>query len=185
MAGALVFLLAVAGMVYLTLAHRGPVTAVHADQPRSGGVDFERDPDANYAAAQGLLSAHLAAFPSYAGDQVVSFGIEVERVGPPTDAIRAVVARDDPRYQGKPVPVRYRSVHHSLTELRTLTDRILASRNSLRQQGIELSFWGPEVDSNTVEIRLVHYPKAYRDVLVDRYGSDWVTVFPHDMAIYG
>ncbi len=174
-------LVAVAGAVYLTLGR--PAFVISAGT--ASRVDFSRDQAANYAAAQGPLSAHLEAFPNYAGDEIVSSGILVNLVGPPSAAIRAVVARDDPQYQGKPVPVRYRSVRHTLRELQALVGRIGADEPHWRSQGLELSSWGWDVGTNLVRITLVHYTKAYRNALLARYGSDWVAVYPHDFSVAG
>jgi hypothetical protein len=179
-AAAVAFLLAVTGVVGGTLWHSHS-TGSSAAAGSSTGVDFANDQAANYAAAQGNLSNDLERFDTYALAQIVSSGIEVDLVGPPTAAIRAVVAQDDPQYQGKPIPVSYRSVRHTRRELQALVDRISGDRDSLKQQGIELTSWGWGA-SNVVEISLVHYTKAYQDVLLDRYGSDWVSVVPHDVS---
>jgi hypothetical protein len=185
-AGPLVFLVAVAGTVYATLMGWNPLAASHADRPAlSSGIDFLRDPDANYAAAQGLLSAHLATFPNYAGDRMVSYGIEVEWVGSPSDAVRAVVARDDPQYLGKPIPVRFHSVRHTFRELQALMSHIEADHGFWQQQGMQWSGLGPNPATNTVDISLFHYTKDYGAALIARYGSDWVTVYLHDVELVG
>lgn len=184
-AGAVLLLTAVTAGLYATLSHAKSTSASQAGHPGlPGGVDFSQEGDANLAAAGGPLSTHLEAFASYAGNQIVSYGIEVDLVGPPTDAIRAVVLRDDPQYQGKPVPVRYRSVRHSWRELQALTDRIAADEADWQKQGIQLSSWGPEINSNTVRISLEHYTKAYRDALIGHYGNV-VSVDPHDVVLVG
>lgn len=183
-AGALVFLVIVAGTVYATLSHSSSSHAGPTALP-GGGVDFSKEGDANLAAAQGPLSTQLAAFASFAGDQIVSYGLEVDLVGPPTDAIRAVVLRYGPQYQGKPVPVRFRSVRHSLRELQALMSHIEADHGFWQQQGMQWSGLGPNVATNTVDIRLVHYTKDYGAALIARYGSDWVTVDPHDDELVG
>lgn len=173
-------LLVVAGGIVETLSHSNSARA--GGPANSAGVDFSRDADANFAAAQGLPG--LDAFASYAGYQIVSYGYEVDLVGPPTAAIRAVVDRNDPEYKGKPIPVRYRSVRHSLRELQALTKRITADDGHWQDQGIELSSWGPDIDSNTVQIRMTHYTKHYRDALIAHYGDE-VSVYPHDFAVSG
>jgi hypothetical protein len=173
----------IVGALVLLIAVVGSVTS--SSRTSAAGVDYLRDQDANYAAAQGLLSAHLAAFGNYAGDWIASDGIQVSLVGPPSAAIRAVVARDDPRYQGKPVPVRYHSVRHTLSDLRALMNRIEADTRFWQQHGMQWSSLGPAVAINLVHITLFHYTKAYRDVLIARYGRDWVTVEPHDVVNVG
>ncbi|HET6208765.1 MAG TPA: hypothetical protein VFD94_00205 [Jatrophihabitans sp.] len=178
------FLVAVAGTGYLTLSGSNMSILSQADRPFPG-VDFSRDQDANYAAAQGNLYTDLEQFDSYAVAQIVRSGIEVELVGPPTAAIRAVVARDDPLYQGKPIPVSYRSVRHTRRQLQALVERIGADDHYLQQQGIQLSTWGADPDSNLVKITVAHYTKAYRDALIARYGREWVTVDPKDVVVDG
>jgi hypothetical protein len=177
-------LVAVVGTGYLVLSGSNVPILSRASSPFPG-VDFSRDQDANYAAAQGNLSTDLERFASYASLKIVSYGIRVDLVGPPTAAIRAVVGQDDPQYQGKPIPVRYRSVRHTRRELQALVDRISADVNYWQQQGIEPSTWGAYPDSNLVEITLAHYTKAYRDALVARYGREWVTVDPNDVVVDG
>jgi hypothetical protein len=196
--GAVAFLLAVAGGLAATLwyshAHStsssaaiGPAGAgsAAATSAAAAGIDFSQQGDANLAAAQGNLWSDLPKFASYAGAAIVSSGIEVDLVGSPTDAIRAVVARDDPQYQGKPIPVRYRSVRHSQQELQAVADRLEADDEYWRQQGIELTSWGIEVQSNTVQVTMAHYTTAFRDTLLDRYGSDRVSVVAKDIVFQG
>jgi hypothetical protein len=180
--GSAVFLLVVAGAVYTTLARSHSVSRSVAGSV--AGVDFAHDQDANLAAAQGNLFADLEQFDSYAVAQIVSSGIEVDLVGPPTAAIRAVVARDDPQYRGKPIPISYRSVRHTRRELQALVDRIVTDADYWRQLGIRLTSWGYGAN-NLVEISLAHYTKASGDALVARYGHDWVTVNPRDVTITG
>jgi hypothetical protein len=192
--GAAVLLLAVIGATGATLwysEHAQTTGAGVADTSAAAGVntfpgvDFSRDQDANYAAAQGHIWIDLQQFDSYAGAQIVSTGIEVDLVGPPTEAIRAVVARDDPQYQGKPISVRYRSVHHSQRQLQEISDRIEADLGYWRQQQIDLTSWGIDINSNTVQISMAHYTKAHQDALLVHYGSDWVSVVPRDVVPVG
>jgi hypothetical protein len=188
--GAAVFLLAVSGSVGGTLwysqdsrsTHSAGTSAVVGAFP---GVDFQQG-EANYATSQGQIWTDLQLLPSYAGLQILRSGIEVDLVGPPTDAIRAMVAREGPRYQGKPIPFSYRSVRHSERQLQVIDDRIEADLGYWQQQGIQLTNFGIDLDSNTVQFTLAHYSKANRDALLARYGgSDWVSVLPHDVAPSG
>ena len=182
--GAAVFLLAVIGLISGTLWYSRSSHSTHSVAPaaaaHAAGVDFSQQGDANLAAAQGNLWSDLPKFASYAGAQIVSYGIEVDLVGAPTAAILAVVARDDPQYQGKPVPVRYRAVRYSQQQLQALLDRVEADDKELRQQGIELNTWGIDINSNTGQVSMTHYTKAYQDVLLARYGSE-LSVVPHDV----
>ncbi|HJQ01663.1 MAG TPA: hypothetical protein VJ851_08685 [Jatrophihabitans sp.] len=168
------FLLAVATAVAGTLWYSHSTSTPRAT-PARAGIDFANDQDANFAAAQGNLSADLARFDNFAIAQIVSSGIEVDLVGPPTAAILAVVARDDPQYQGKPIPVSYRSVRHTRRELEALIQQIEDDRAYWEKQGIQLTSWVYGA-SNLIEITLAHYTKAYGEALIARYGADWVTV---------
>lgn len=183
-AGALVFLVAVAGTVYATLSHSSPLSVIDARHP--AGIDFSQDLDANLAAGNlsGQLALDMSRQPGYAGYRIVRYGIEVDVVGKPTAAERAIVVRDTPQYRGKDIPIRFRSVRHPLRELQALTERISADEPHWREQGIRLSTWGPDIISNTVQISMEHYTKAYRDALIGYYGNE-VSVDPHDVAIGG
>ncbi len=189
--GAAVFLLAISGLIGGTLAssqHSQPTgSATNTSQAVVVGVsgfldvDFSRNEAANTAAAQGRIWTDLAQFDSYAGVQIVRSGIEVDLVGPPTDAILAVVASEDPQYQGRPIPVSYRAVRHSQRQLQPLVDRIEADTGYWQPRGINLSSLWFDPASNTVEVSMVHYTRANRDAVVARYGgSEWVSVSPHD-----
>lgn len=186
--GAAVFLLAVSGSISGTLwySEHSPSTdsaaAVSAASTPFPGVDFSQDQDANYAAAQGHIWIDLPQFASYAGAQIVKTGVEIDLVGPPTGAIRAVVAREGPQYQGKPIPVRYRSVRHSERQLQVVSDRIEADQGYWQQRGIDLNSWGIDLNTNTMQVTMAHYTKANRDALLARYGGDWVSVVPHDVV---
>jgi hypothetical protein len=185
--GAAVFLLAVTGSIGGTLwySHSGSSSAASSSVAGSAtGVNFATDQAANYEAAQlgQKLLADLPALDGYAGLRIVRYGIEVDVVGAPSDAIRAAVARDDTQYQGKPIPIRYRSVRNSQQQLQAVADRLEADLGSWSQQGIELTSWGIDIDSNTVQVSLAHYTKAYRDALLAHYGRDMVSVVPHDVG---
>jgi hypothetical protein len=178
--GGLVFLVAVAGTVYATLSHSNPVTVIGARQP--AGIDFSQDQEANLAAgnSSGQLALDMSVQPGYAGYRIVPYGIEVDVVGKPTAAERAIVVRDAPQYRGKDIPIRFRSVRYSEKELQALTQRISDDFGYWQQQGIRLTGWGPEIVSNTVQIDLAHYTPGYRDALRARYG-DRVSVVTHDV----
>lgn len=183
-AGALVFLVAVAGTVYATLSHSSPLSMIDSSHP--AGIDFSKNLEANLAAgnSSGQLALDLSRQPGFAGYRIVPYGIEVDVVGKPTAADRAIVVRDAPQYRGKDIPIRFRSVRHSLRELQVLTERITADEAHWREQGIQLSSWGPEIESNTVQIMMAHYTKAYRDALIGYYGNE-VSVVTHDVLIGG
>jgi hypothetical protein len=197
--GAAVFLLAVTGSIGGTLwysqhsrstdsaaASTSAVVGAAGAAPATG-IDFSQDQAANYEASQlgQRLLADLPPLAGYAGLQIVRYGIEVDVVGAPSEAIRAAVARDGTQYQGKPIPVRYRSVRHTQQELQAVADRLEADQGYWQQQGIELTSWGVEIQSNTVQVTMAHYTKAFRDALLDRYGSSLVSVVPKDVVPTG
>lgn len=167
-------------------AEKRPPAAAEERSPAAEyqGVDFSQDEAANYEAAQlGMrLGRYLPSLPGYAGLQIVRPGIQVDVVGEATPEMRAVVARHALRYQGKEIPVSYRSVRYSEKELQAVAKQVSADQDDLAKRGIELSSWGIDLDSNTVQIKLAHYSDAYRDALIERYG-DRVTVYPHDSGV--
>jgi hypothetical protein len=87
--------------------------------------------------------------------------------------------------QPSPGGVRYHSVRHTLSDLRALMNRMEADTGFWKQQGMQWSWSGCNVTSNKVDIQLTHSTKAYRDALIARYGSDWVTVDPRDVEYEG
>jgi hypothetical protein len=153
---------------------------------RADGIDYSQDEAANYAASQlgQALLRDLPKLAGYAGLQIVRYGIEVDTVGPPDPRLCAAVTRavQRYRYQGGEIEVRYRLVRYTERELEAVVTQLGADAKELAGQGIELSTWGPDIDTNKVEISLVHYSKAYRDILVSRYG-DRVTVTPYDVVV--
>ncbi|HEV2885762.1 MAG TPA: hypothetical protein VGX49_02525, partial [Jatrophihabitans sp.] len=128
------------------------------------------------------LHQELSDFAEYAALRIVSYGIELNLVGPPTPEIEAIVAQETRLYRALPIPVRYRSVSRSLRELEAVRDRIYADYGYWQEQGVELSTWGPDIETNTVKVRLAHYTKAYADALITRYGNA-VTVYPHGYTV--
>ena len=186
------FLLAVVGLLAGTLWY-SPSTSTSPAADALAGIDFSSDQAANYAASQlgQKLLTDLPPLAGYASLEIVSYGIEVDFVGPPSEAVRAVIAKDESQYQGKPIPVRYRSVRHSYLQLQAVVRQIEVDveANYWQRQGIQLSSWGIGLDSktgrynNTVQISLDHYTKAYRDALIARYGSELITVIPQDEPI--
>lgn len=172
--GAALFLLAVSG----TLGGAG----WYARSTGAGPAGADPSRDKAYAVMQGHIWVDLSQFASFADVQVVHSGLEVDLVGQPTDAIRAVVARDNPRYHGKPVPISYRVVRHTYQQLQVMSDRVRADLAYWGLRGIDLVSLGFDVKTNTVQVSLSHYSDAYRDAMLARYGgSDWVSVVPHDV----
>jgi len=175
---AALLLAAVGGGVYATLRHSTAAS-------RAGSatrIDYSKDQEANLAAgnASEPLAADLWQEPNYAEIQIVSSGIEVDLVGKPTAAERAVAVRDTRQYRGHDIPIRFRSVRYSQRELKAVMTRIDVDRADLLKQGIEPSMVGINAHDR-VEISLVHYTPAYRKALRARYG-DRITVDPYDLA---
>jgi hypothetical protein len=69
-------------------------------------------------------------------------------------------------------------VRHTERELQAMLDRVEADQGYWKQQGIDPTSWVIDLNSNTVQVWLSHYAKAYRDAMVAHYGSDWVSVTP-------
>jgi hypothetical protein len=168
--------------VGLTSCAQQPTQSSAEPRAHPTGPDFSRDDAANFAAAQlaQQLLADLTSLPGYAGLRIVSYGIEVDVVGKPSPAMHAAVERDTQRYQGNVIPVRYRKVRYTEKELKALQDQITADRNEWLTQGIELTTWGVDVPSNTVQIGLATYKLGYRAALLARYG-DRISVTPYDV----
>jgi hypothetical protein len=168
--------------VGLTSCAQQPAQSPAEPRAHPAGPDFSRDDAANFAAAQlaQKLLAELPSLPGYAGLRIVSYGIEVDVVGKPSAAMHAVVDRDTQQYQGNVIPVRYRKARYTERELKALQDQITADRNEWLTQGIELTTWGVDVPSNTVQIGLATYTPGYRIALHARYG-DRISVTPYDV----
>lgn len=144
-AGTTVLLATVAVSLYATLSHTSPLTLIGTGhQARPAGIDFSQDLDANLAAGNsiGPLIDAMSGEPGYAGMRIVRYGYEIDLVGKPTEAERAAAARAAPRYQGKVIPYRFRSVRYSEKELQAVTSRIDADLDDLAKQGIHPSTYG-------------------------------------------
>ncbi|MFL6161159.1 MAG: hypothetical protein ACJ74U_02930 [Jatrophihabitantaceae bacterium] len=184
---AAVLLTAVAGSVYATLLR--PATGQESPGSRAscatpaGPIDFWQDQAANLAAgnAIGRFPDELFRQPGYAEIQVVPCGIEINVVGKPT-AVELAIARDAPQYQGRDIPVRFRSVRYSERDLKATMRMIEADAADWSKRGIQLSFVGINAHDR-VEISLAHYKPVYRTVLRLRYG-DRIVVHPQDLQFW-
>ena len=67
---------------------------------------------------------------------------------------------------------------HSFADLESLTLRIAQDEPALEGEGIYLAQWGPDVQTDTVEIVLSEYDSTAAQDLLARYGSAWVSVSP-------
>ncbi|HEX8768964.1 MAG TPA: hypothetical protein VF714_11370 [Jatrophihabitans sp.] len=167
----------VAGLV-VVLAVPGCAPEPLSAPPARHGIDFAEGEAANGAAAElGMqLLPELAGLPGYAGLRIVSDGIEVSNVGTPTPDMRAAVARHVRRYQGSPVPVRFRSVRYTEQELLAVGSRLANDQQYWKIRGIEYPAYGIDPENNRMHVQLSRYLPQYRDALVARYGDlVWVT----------
>jgi hypothetical protein len=74
-----------------------------------------------------------------------------------------------PSYIVKPVA-------NSWAVMDSLTQKIAADSESLSKMGIELASWGPDARSNRVVISMRRYNSTQARYLVERYGSNRVSV---------
>lgn len=137
----------------------------------SSGPDYSKDGSANQKAAE-VASQFVPAMEkdaSYGGLTIVSSGLRVGVVGTPSTAVAQALSG-----MRKKVPVATWPVRHSLRELKTLTARI--DGDTWRDQGINLSSWGPDEATNVVVITLTKYRPEAAKQLADAYGSTWIRV---------
>lgn len=136
----------------------------HADKtvtPTSTSVGVDSAAQRTLAAEK--LIAQAEADPAhYAGVKVTPDGIEMRLTSDSTLARISSVAG---------TPVRIRTATNSTKTLEALTSRI--SRDGLTGGlgKISISGWGPDYESNTVRINLVHYDPSIAADLVSRYGG--------------
>jgi hypothetical protein len=176
---AAVLLVAVTGGVAATVLHSMTASPAGCATP-AASIDFSQDQAANLAAgnAIGRFPDELFRQPGYAEIQVVPCGIEIDVVGKPT-AVELAIARDAPQYQGRDIPVRFRSVRYSEKDLKATMRMIDADAAGWSKRGIQLSFVGINAHDR-VEISVAHYRAAYRTALRLRYG-DRIVVDSHDV----
>lgn len=79
------------------------------------------------------------------------------------------------------MPFVTRQVTRSLARLEAITERLASDRDSLAAQGIELVAWSPDVESNTVSIRIARYSETAIDALTQSYG-DAISVVSGDFG---
>jgi hypothetical protein len=173
------------GWCVLAIAAMSSVAASTGHGARTEvGPDFATSEPANQAASDMAqrLETDLSPMPTYAGLQIVRSGIEVDLVGRPPQSVLAAVAADTSSYLGRPIPVSYRSVTRTERELNAIGDRVTADLSWWDGQGIHLSAWGIDLDSNTMQLSLVTYSKAAAKQLTAHYG-DGVSVYPADRVV--
>lgn len=161
-----------------------PVTSTSASPV--GSVDFFNDPQANLAASQmgQRLLADLPRLPSYAGLRIVTSGLEVQTVGAAGSDLLSLVQLDRLDYGGQPIPITFRVVSRSEQSLNALMDRMWTDREELTKSDIQLTSWGIDEATNTVEVMLASYSATRDKVLHDRYG-DAITVDPRSVTASG
>ncbi|WP_157887889.1 hypothetical protein [Frondihabitans sp. PAMC 28766] len=115
---------------------------------------------------------------NYAGSQVTSDGLEIEIAGAPTLVETSMVSADLANeinligdYSVNSIPIAFRQVQHAQSELKSLTDAITSDKAYWSSQGVGLSSWGPDVQSNTVKVWLTNYSDAAAAEIQTRYGS--------------
>lgn len=183
-----VTVLATAAFITLGGLAAGPAQAA----PTAGaGARFGSDPALNFAAssvAQGLTGS-IASDASYGGLQITDDGIELSVVGAPsariTNAVAATATASVAALRGVAaapadgrVPIKIRTVAHSMAQLESVTSSIGADA-TLPASGIDLSSWGPDVVSNTVVVHLRHYIPQAAEIIKAKFGGA-VTVATSD-----
>ncbi len=161
-----------------------PVEPTHASP--NVPVDFYTDPQANFAASlmgQRLLT-DLPRSPLYAGLQITPSGLEVQTVGVAGSDLVALVQLDQLTYLSQPIPVSFRTVSRSEQTLNALIDLIWSDRNALTESGIQLTSWGIDETTNTVEVMLANYSDTREKALHARYG-DAVSVYSQGVTASG
>jgi len=150
-------------------------------------TDYLHDQAHNHQArlfAEDVQTA-LQSQSNFGGLRITSGGVEVSLVGSPASSERnAVTTAATNRHikelgttvdTSQAVPVTYRQVRYTETDLAYLTSRLDADQDSLEAAGVDMSSWGPDVVSNTVVAHLRVYSDAAAAYLQSRYG-DGVTV---------
>jgi hypothetical protein len=73
--------------------------------------------------------------------------------------------------QGAPfVPIAFRQVPYSMEDLMALTKRMGSDQKEWAAAGVQLTAWGPSVETGTVTVSLAQYSADYADQLVKAYG---------------
>lgn len=137
------------------------------------------------AAASAVASA-VSAEPNFAGERIISSGLEVDVTDGPTAHQRSLInsaaeagIRHHEQLNGvsdlQSVPIHYRTVRWSLAQLNAVTNQIDRDFSMWAQHGINLTTWGPDIQSNTVTVSIDPYRSEYAAQLVDTYGAE-VTV---------
>lgn len=98
-----------------------------------------------------------------------------------TSAGRARMASALSKAVGPPSVGGYdlKEVAHSFASLEALTMRLFADEKSLKNNGIDMVSWGPDIASNTVMVKIANYTSSAAQSLERQYGgTSWLTVAP-------
>lgn len=71
-----------------------------------------------------------------------------------------------------------REVRYSLAQLEQATNTLASDQEQLAVDGIQLGEWGPDVESNRVEVSLRRPAQNAQRILDQRYGSGMIVVSP-------
>ena len=123
--------------------------------------------------------------PDYAGMQIVPGGVEIDLTGEPSAAVSAVLSGDQTFFDSKAIPVLIRHVARTQNQLQALADRLKSDQAAWNAQGITLTSWGPDIESNTVKLTLAHYTSDAEAALTSRYGAANISVLHQDLALSG
>ena len=123
------------------------------------------------------VGTSLDADPTYGGVRITATGVEVSVVGTPSGPVQAAVEGLRSR-----VPVRVRPVRNGLAALTALTSRLDREHARWHGEGVELSGWGPDVESNRVSVTLARYSDAAAERLRTAYGPGLLRVERGDVV---
>jgi len=119
-------------------------------------------------------SADVVGFSnSYAGVSIVTSGLEISLSGAPPASVLAAISTSAVT---SGVPVSIRKVSYSSSQLEQLTKSIFADEPKLRSEGIALSYFGPEYDSNRVVVHFKQYSSALAAQMTARYNSSMLAI---------
>lgn len=145
------------------------------------GVDFYNDRAANEVAMEeaGLVTKALATDSTYAGLQITSEGVVVSLVGS-TNRVAAMsktIAASPKIYNGRAVALKFVQVKYTDNQLKATTKQIFVLRHILDAAGVKMSFWGPDVITDTVKVRFSGNADVAKTILKGRFG-DKVSLVP-------
>lgn len=167
-----------ASSVIVVTALAFSATSASAD---TSPTNFTNDQEANAAAAAAgeTITSELASDPTFAGAEITPDGLVVSVVGTPSvklvnslAAARSVAARSAVTTEGAAidVPVTTRTVRYSQEDLDAATAQIDADFYTWQAQGVDLTSWGGDTESNQVEVVLENYTPEAAAAIEAAYG---------------